>query len=102
MVSSGRLVKNKIWLGGCSGIVVGPLVVTAGAMEVKTKMINTRINMMINKRINLMINKRINLTINKRINLTINKRIHGTKHHKTINRHNIKKQQINKKIDKQI
>lgn len=23
-VSSGRFVKNKIWLGGCSGIVVGP------------------------------------------------------------------------------
>ena len=39
LVSSGRLVKNKIWLGGCSGIVVGPLVVTAGAMEVETKMI---------------------------------------------------------------
>jgi hypothetical protein len=24
LVSSGRLVKNRIWLGGCSGMVVGP------------------------------------------------------------------------------
>ena len=90
MVSSGRLVKNKIWLGGCSGIVVGPLVVTAGAMEVETKMINMRINnVTINSCFIRMITK-THMMINKRINLTINKRIHRTKHHKTINRHNIK------------